>query len=142
MTDRAELRAFLDKLLSHEGKCEFGEQLARGEITPDALRAQVPRKIRSLVERHFETVEVFAKNPCYMCATYQLEKDYVGSGFCSAVCYEEHEEEQESFRLCAASDDPVDMDDLFRALEEPAKTFMKGVLEDLEKGTLGKVDET
>jgi hypothetical protein len=87
--EAARVRANLHKLLSHEGKCELAEQLAKDELSMNQIFDMVPPKLQVVVKQHFEAVEGISKNPCSLCGTFELEEDYLGSGCCSARCYDE-----------------------------------------------------
>jgi hypothetical protein len=41
------------------------------------------------VRHHLEGIETLSRNPCSLCGTFKLEEDHVGSGCCSARCYDE-----------------------------------------------------
>ena len=60
----------------------------------------------------FQTIEAISKNPCARCGTYQLEKQYVGSGCCSEKCYSWHQAIKEPALSVLRAAVPVHLENL------------------------------
>lgn len=92
VTDK-ELQATLDTLilvasgkrepkrLPHHEATKLAEKLAAANW--DGVKLKVIEDLDPVQRRDVETL---AKNPCRVCGTYQLEKDWVGSAYCSLRC--------------------------------------------------------
>lgn len=89
-------------LQTHEGVCALAEALSKGDLTMEeietALKCEVPDRTLERMRgiQALERIPTFAKNPCVSCGSFQLRKEWIGSGFCSRACCEAqgaHEDE-------------------------------------------------
>lgn len=101
-------RILVSTLLStHEGVCTLAQMVAHGLLTVEkireALEIEVPDRTmaRWRGEQALESIPTFARNPCIECGSFQLQKEWIGSGFCSRQCCESQ---------CAEVGDPDELD--------------------------------